>query len=249
MARQKFDDDILNAPAASGQRVTESPHDQGCESRSEKAGALPSKRRRKRIALYQAIIGRGHESILEIGCGSGDLTYALVDLAEKVVAIEISAEDIALARNRRKLWPLSEEQIRKIEFLQMSGVQLDFPDETFDWAISTSVVEHLHPEEVISHLREVRRVLKVGGKYLMWCPNRLGRHTDREGHLTMLSYREWMEKLAEVGFVGFRSTLTSRLPMVDASLKVFLERWLSRLKIRLMWSHLGVRNVLLVASK
>jgi hypothetical protein len=37
--------------------------------------------------------------------------------------------------------------------------------------------------------------------------------------------------------------------MVDARLKVFLERWLSRFEINLMWSHLGVRNVLLVASK
>jgi hypothetical protein len=83
----------------------------------------------------------------------------------------------------------------------------------------------------------------------MWCPNGLGHHSDRDGHLTMLCYGEWMEKLREAGFGGFRSTLTSRLPMVDARLKVFLERWLSRLKIRIMWSHLGVRNVLLVAIK
>jgi hypothetical protein len=58
-----------------------------------------------------------------------------------------------------------------------------------------------------------------------------------------------MGKLTDAGFTRFRSTLTSRLPMIDARLKVFLERWLSRLKIKLMWSHLGVRNVLLVASR
>jgi hypothetical protein len=34
--------------------------------------------------------------------------------------------------------------------------------------------------------------------------------------LTMLSYSEWIEKLAKVGFRRFRSTLTSRLPVVDA---------------------------------
>jgi ubiquinone/menaquinone biosynthesis C-methylase UbiE len=249
MARQKLDDDILNAPAASGQRVTESPCDQGHHSNPSKDSALPSKRRRKRIALYQAIIGRGHKSILEIGCGSGDLTYALVNHAEKIVAIEISAKDIALARMRCDLWSLREEQIRKTEFIQMSATQLDFDNETFDWAISTSVVEHLRPEDVGAHLSEVRRVLKAGGKYLLWCPNRLGRHRDQDGHLTMLSYHEWMEKLTNAGFGDFRTTLTSRLPMVDARMKVFLERWLSRMKIKLMWSHLGVRNVLLVAGK
>jgi hypothetical protein len=83
----------------------------------------------------------------------------------------------------------------------------------------------------------------------MWCPNGLGHHSDREGHFSMMSYGEWIEKLRHAGFSGFRSTLTSRLPMVDARLKVFLERWLWLLKVKIMWSHLGVRNVLLVASK
>lgn len=131
----------------------------------------------------------------------------------------------------------------------MSAVQLNFPDATFDWVISTCVVERLHPQDVVTHLSEVRRVLKAGGKYLMWCPNELGHHGDREGHLTMLSYGQWMEKLAEAGLAGFRSTLTSQLPMVDARLKVILERLLSFLKIKIMWTHLGVRNVLLVAGK
>ena len=250
MAKLDSFDELLNAPAAARKQVAESLYDQRYGPRlAKRAGAFPSKRRRKKIALYQAIIGRGHESILEIGCGSGDLTYALVDQAERVVAIDISAKAIELAKMRKDLWSLSEAQKRKAEFLQMSAVKLDFLDAKFDWVVSTSVVEHLHPEDVSAHMSEVRRVLKPDGKYLMWCPNGLGHHSDREGHLTMLSYGEWMEKLTDAGFAGFRSTLTSRLPMVDAHLKVFLERWLSRLKIKLMWSHLGVRNVLIVASK
>ncbi len=250
MAKPDSFDNLLNAPPAARKEVAESLYDQRYGPQlAKRAGALPSKSRLKKIALYQAIIGRGHESILEIGCGWGDLTYALVDQAEKVVAIDISAKAIELAKLRKDLWPLSEAQKLKAEFRQMSAVQLDFPDAAFDWVVSTSVVEHLHPDDVSSHMSEVRRVLKAGGKYLMWCPNCLGHHSDREGHLSMMSYGEWMEKLRGVGFAGFRSTLTSRLPMVDAGLKVFLERWLSRLKIKIMWSHLGVRNVLIVARK
>ncbi|MDP2602336.1 MAG: class I SAM-dependent methyltransferase [Deltaproteobacteria bacterium] len=250
MAKLDSFDELLNAPASTRKEVAASLYDQLYGPQlAKRAGALPSKRRLKKIALYEAIIGRGHESILEIGCGPGDLTYALVDHAEKVVAIDISATAIELARMRKGLWPLSEAQQQKAEFCQMSAVQLDFPDAAFDWVVSTSVVEHLHPDDVSSHMSEVRRVLKVGGKYLMWCPNGLGHHADREGHLSMMSYGEWMEKLTDAGFAGFRSTLTSRLPMVDARLKVVLESWLWRLKIKLMWSHLGVRNVLIVARK
>ena len=250
MAKLDSFDELLNAPAAARKEVAESLYDQRYGPQLVKrAGALPSKRRIKKIALYRSIIGRGHESILEIGCGPGDLTYALVDQAEKVMAIDISAKAIELAKMRKDLWPLSEAQKQKAEFRQMSAVQLDFPDATFDWVVSTSVVEHLHPEDVSSHMSEVRRVLKAGGKYLMWCPNGLGHHSDREGHLSMMSYGEWMDKLRDAGFGGFRSTLTSRLPMVNARVKVFLERLLWRLKIKIMWSHLGVRNVLIVACK
>ena len=127
--------------------------------------------------------------------------------------------------------------------------QLDFSDGLFDWAISTSMIEHLHPEDVDNHLREVRRVLKTGGNYLIWCPNGLGHHDDRDVHLTMLSYREWVEKLTRAGFRRFRSTMTSRLPVIDARWKIFLERLLLLSHLNIMWSHLGVRNVLLVTTK
>ncbi|HXV78479.1 MAG TPA: class I SAM-dependent methyltransferase [Candidatus Binatia bacterium] len=247
MTEQKGFHDILTSPAENRQQVTASFYDRIFESKL--ISDLPSKRRQKRIAIYREVIGRGHKAILEIGCGRGDLTYALVNHAEKVVGIDISVKGIELARKRKDLWSLTEEQSRKIEFLPMPAVQLDFADATFDWAISTSLVEHLHPDDIIRHMLEVRRTLRPGGKYLIWCPNRLGHHQDREHHLSMLCYSEWIEKLREAGFSGFRSTLTWRLPMIDAGYKVFLEQFLTTLRFKLLWTHLGVRNVFLVAVR
>jgi ubiquinone/menaquinone biosynthesis C-methylase UbiE len=112
-----------------------------------------------------------------LGCGPGDLIYALVDHAEKIVGTDISANAVELASLRKKLWSLRGDQIKKIEFKQMSAVQLDFPQAMFDWAVSTSMIEHLHPDDVDIHLREVYRVLKPGGNYLMWCPNGLATMT------------------------------------------------------------------------
>ena len=73
----------------------------------------------------------------------------LVDHAEKIVGTDISANAVELASLRKKLWSLRDDQIKKIEFKQMSAVQLDFPDAMFDWAVSTSMIEHLHPDDVI----------------------------------------------------------------------------------------------------
>jgi hypothetical protein len=78
---------------------------------------------------------------------------------------------------------------------------------------------------------------------------RVGNHDDRDVHLTMLSYAEWINKLRKAGFHRFQSTLTSRPPVVRAGWKIFLERLLSVLRIKIMWSHLGVRNVLLMATR
>ena len=249
MAKQNPYDKILNAPPVSRKKVAEQLYDRSYKDQPQKATELPTKRRQQRIALFKAIIGYEHQSILELGCGPGDLTYALIDHAEKIVATDISANAIAIAAERKKLWSLAEEQVKKIEFKQMSAVQLDFPDGTFDWAISTSMIEHLHPQDVDIHLCEVRRVLKAGGRYLIWCPNRTGHHKDRIDHLTMLSYPEWMEKLTRAGFRRCRSTLTSRPPLVDARWKILLERLLLLARLKILWTHLGVRNVLLVAAK
>jgi hypothetical protein len=57
------------------------------------------------------------------------------------------------------------------------------------------------------------------------------------------------EKLRYAKFPHFRSPLTSRTPLVDARRKIALETILSRTRMKIMRSHHGVRNILLVATK
>lgn len=249
MAKNHSFEDIIRSQPSARKAVTEAVYDEDYEHRLKRGGKLPNDRRRQKIGVYRAIIGHGHGNILEIGCGLGDLTYHLAGCAEKIVGIDISVKAIAAAKDRIALWRGVQGQAATIEFRQMSAVQLEFPNETFDWAISTSVVEHLHPEDVHSHLTEVWRVLKPKGKYILWCPNSLGHHKERREHLSMFSYGEWISRLTQAGFHHLRSTLATRPPLVDARLKVFLERAMFGLKIKTLWSHLGVRNVFLVASK
>ena len=119
-------EDLLKAPAADRKQVAERLYDVGYGKRLE----LPSKLRLKRIALYKTIIGAGHQQILELGCGSGDLTYQLIDNAARIVATDISHNAIELAEKRKELWPLSGEELSKIEFRQMSAVHLDLHGES-----------------------------------------------------------------------------------------------------------------------
>jgi ubiquinone/menaquinone biosynthesis C-methylase UbiE len=53
------------------------------------------------------------------------------------------------------------------------GSSIGIPANTVDLAFSFSVVEHIHPEDIVQQLREVHRVLKPGGFYYCVTPNRL----------------------------------------------------------------------------
>ncbi|HEV3110453.1 MAG TPA: class I SAM-dependent methyltransferase [Candidatus Binataceae bacterium] len=206
-----------------------------------------SARRRKRLSLYSSIIGPGHQAILELGCGTGDLTCVLAGLAQRVVGVDMSGASLSMARQRADQLPA--ELGARVQLIKMNAVRLEFAQECFDYAVSTSMIEHLHPEDVDTHLREVWRVLKPRGRYLVWCPNRLGHHKDRPDHLSMMSYGELADRMRQAGFVGFASPLLTRPPMVSTQAKVYMERALSLFHIGVFWSHLGVRNVLVVATK
>jgi len=211
------------------------------------AANQPNRRRQRRIAQYCEIL-RGRDDILEIGCGTGDLTAALVHVnggqAGGVIAIDLSARRLEVAAGRILSQPDARRQPR---FIRMNAVTLDFPARSFDGAISTSLVEHLHSDDVDTHLGEVRRVLRPGGRYLIWCPNRLGHHQDRHFHLTMLSYADLIKRARRAGFARFSSPLFARGPIVNARFKVALENLMTLARLRTGWSHLGVRNILLVA--
>ncbi|MGH7905252.1 MAG: class I SAM-dependent methyltransferase, partial [Candidatus Binataceae bacterium] len=202
-------------------------------------------RRHKRRGMYRRLLGGNHRAILEIGCGSGDLTWALSDLANRTVGIDISPERVEAAK---KIAP-PELSGRKVEFHAMNAAALDFPDGSFDAAISTSMIEHLHPDDVDTHLREVRRVLAIGGRYLVWCPNRLGHHKDQEFHLCMMSYADLIARMTRAGFSRFQVPLFAGPPLVNAKYKTALERAMAALRIKILWSHLGIRNICLIATR
>jgi ubiquinone/menaquinone biosynthesis C-methylase UbiE len=210
----------------------------------------PAPRRQRRIENYCAAIGKGKQNVLELGCGVGDLTFALGSLSKTVVGADVSFSAVKTANLRRPKGSDHKIANGPIAFVQMNATNVAFPDDTFDAVLSTSMIEHLYSDDVALHLREVCRVLKPGGKYLVWCPNALGRHSDRDVHLSMFSYRALIAEMGQAGFADFRSGLFNRFGAgVNARWKVFLEDALTCLRMKILWSHLGVRNILLVAAK
>ena len=91
------------------------------------------------------------QKILDLGCGTGDLTAALATNGAKVLGIDNSAEMIVKARYSHP----------ELMFAEIDALELPY-DEEFDTVFSNSVF-HWIPD-VDRLLAEIRRALKPGGK-------------------------------------------------------------------------------------
>ncbi len=95
-------------------------------------------------------------NVLEIGCGGGEFSRLLAARAEKVLAIDLSAEMIRLARERSKLYP-------NIDFIAGDAMTHQLPDNYFDCIATLTTIHHLPLE---SCLRKIRTALKPGGVFI-----------------------------------------------------------------------------------
>src|SRR5579872_2424731 len=99
--------------------------------------------------------------VADLGCGSGVFTDLLQWQGYDPVGVDISPKLIALARSK---YP-------GVEFLEGDVEHLPFPDGSLDGVLLSGLVHHLpDPTRCAS---EVLRVLKSGGSFVAFDPNRM----------------------------------------------------------------------------
>jgi SAM-dependent methyltransferase len=99
--------------------------------------------------------------VLVDGCGVGMYVKALSPYAEAVYGIDIEAEHLELAA-----------QNAPGAYLQLATAeQLPYRDDTFDLVLSHEVLEHVGDDRAA--VAEMARVLRPGGRALIFAPNRL----------------------------------------------------------------------------
>jgi arsenite methyltransferase len=103
------------------------------------------------------------ERVLDIGSGPGLLAgelAAAVGPAGRVCGVDVSADMLALARTRDVPTGCA-----PVEYLTAGAERLPYPDDTFDLAVSTQVMEYV--PDVAAALAEAYRVLRPGGRLLL----------------------------------------------------------------------------------
>ena len=101
----------------------------------------------------------GNCRMVEIGCGVGRMTRCFAAAFGEVVAVDVSAEMIARARERLPA--------ENVIFQTGSGYDLaGLPNVSFDLVFSYIVFQHIPDRAVIeNYVREAHRVLKNGGAF------------------------------------------------------------------------------------
>ena len=123
---------------------------------------LGQARRLRRMTVEQALIKPG-DSVLDVGCGTGEVTLLAKTRAKdgKVYGIDPAPEMIAVARNKAARKGL------EIDFRVGVIESLLFTDASIDVVTSSLMMHHLPDDLKVHGLAEIYRVLRPGGHLLI----------------------------------------------------------------------------------
>ena len=127
----------------------------------------------EKAALFALLPELKGSLVLEVGCGSGNITEALASRGAQVVGLDLSAPMLAAARRRVKPEGFSPPLIRG------QARALPFPGNSFDGVISVLALDYMADRP--GALAEMVRVLRPGGflalallnRYSLWTLKRL----------------------------------------------------------------------------
>jgi len=98
------------------------------------------------------------DTVLDIGCGLGRLTRAAAARAERVLALDVSAEMLEQARSLNA-------DLHNVQWIHGDGHTLEpLPNASVDCCISIVVFQHIpDPQVTYGYVAEMGRVLRPGG--------------------------------------------------------------------------------------
>jgi SAM-dependent methyltransferase len=121
----------------------------------------------RKVETAVALAGLGADArVLEVGSSFGHMTFLLARRFREVVAVDLSAESVALAARRARHYGVA-----NVRFAEADAERLEaFPDRSFDGVFSFSTLRFC-PQPTRA-LAEIHRVLRPGGRAVVDVPNR-----------------------------------------------------------------------------
>jgi ubiquinone/menaquinone biosynthesis C-methylase UbiE len=107
------------------------------------------------------------DRVLDLGCGIGNILIALaerIDFIQPAIGVDVSPELIRIGEREIARAGLHD----RIGLQVAPATRLPFEDGAFDVVLTSHVLKHLDDEALLASFREVVRVLRPGGRFLLW---------------------------------------------------------------------------------
>ncbi len=106
---------------------------------------------------------KGYEKVLDIGTGTGNLAIKFLEKGCRVVGLDPSSKLLAMAENKALEWSGR----FQVKLCEDPFLKIPFPDATFNIVASTYAIHHLTDDAKRLSVREMKRVLKPGGRIVI----------------------------------------------------------------------------------
>lgn len=145
----------------------------------------------------------GQEFLLDIATGGGHTANAFAPLVKNVTAVDLTAEMLKAAENFIK-----DNGHQNVEFIQGDAEDLPFPDASYE-IVTCRIAPHHFPN-VDLFIKEVHRVLKPGGQFIL-DDNVVPENDEYDdfynsieklrdySHFRAWKKSEWLKKLEDIG--------------------------------------------------
>ena len=173
-SNQRFKGEVRPAP----ERVSPSKYDahyflHACEGSGLYAEYGGTKLGDRHAAVFDIAKVRVGETVVDVGCGRGELTIACAKAGARVYAIDYAPAALEIAWRTIKLALPAYDADSSVVVIQGDATRVPLPDSSADLVLMADIVEHLIPAELSSALAEAYRVLRPGGRLVVHTmPNR-----------------------------------------------------------------------------
>ena len=108
------------------------------------------------------------QTVLDLGSALGDVCFLLAPRVKEAIGMDASPRALELAEARAR-----DRGLRNVRFIEGDVADLsDIPEASIDVAGAFDLLEHVDDDTVRRMLRSLARVLKPGGRFVAYTPNR-----------------------------------------------------------------------------
>ena len=173
---------------------------------------------------------------VDLGCGWGTISIALSGRAEFIVGVDFARASLKVCTSRH-----DPDEHPNLAFVQADARLTGLRGGAWDLVVAADLVEHLYPQDTEAVYREVWRLLRPNGRFVIWTPSpthllerlrRLGILTPDPTHV---DYKTLHQVRTDLARFGFRIVEARHVPSHHPGLRTverFGQRWIPSLRRR-----------------